>query len=102
MTEPRLIPITRACCACGQETRPASRHSHDGPRILAVSSLLYRRGTGKGVLKGAKRVQICEPCFTRFLAPSRFLEGKESKRFLAALRESLQNCYSAMLEGDRA
>jgi hypothetical protein len=102
MNDPRLFPITRACCVCGTEARPASRHSHDGPSILAVSSLLYRRGTGKGTLKGAKRVQICEPCFARVLAPSGIFGGKEAKLFLAALRESLQNCYSAMLEGDRA
>ncbi len=68
---------------------------------MAISAVVYRRGSGKGNLKGAKRVQICEPCFMRVLAPGGLFGGKESKLFLAALRESLQNCYRAMLEGDQ-
>jgi hypothetical protein len=67
---------------------------------MAVSLTLYRKGTGKGVLKAAPRVQICEECFIRALAPSVFGVTREGKALVAGVRESLSGCYSAIVGGE--
>ncbi len=67
---------------------------------MAVSLTVYRKGTGKGVLRAAPKVQICEECFVKALAPTMFGVSREAKQLLLGLRESLSECYSSLLDDD--
>jgi hypothetical protein len=94
---PSLFVDSRVCCSCGSQARVWQK---DGPVILAVSCTIYRRGRGKGTLKGCKRVRICSECFEKVLAGDGIFRGSESRKFLAALTESLGSRYSGMLQAD--
>jgi hypothetical protein len=95
-----LIRPRRVCCACGASSAPL-RPAPGEPNILAVSLTVYRKGAGKATLKGAGKVNICEACLSRALAPSTFGMGREAKHLLLAMRERLSGCYSTLLDEDK-
>ena len=96
MTELELFPRQRVCVACERSTG-VGKHNPREPNIVAISLVLYRRGTGKAQLKAAGKVHICERCLALAIAPSIFQTG-EAKRLFAGLRERISARYSAMLE----
>lgn len=103
---PSLYVLKRVCCVCGCEAAGNMRKRTDGePNILAITPILYRRGEGKGTLKSAMRVQVCEECLTRALTGGRLSWAGGDRggwKLWAALRSSLLDRYSGMCEADRA
>lgn len=101
----RLYQIKKVCCVCGGEAT-ANLRSPDPtePNIIAITPVMYRRGHGKGQLKNAPRVQVCEACLTKALTSDRlsWLGDKSATRLWNAIRESILNSYSSTLEGERA
>ena len=73
------------------------------PNILAITPLLYRKGTGKGKLKNGLSIQICEPDLVKALMAPPFdpKRQKEASLLWAALQASLCGLYSGMVEGDK-
>jgi hypothetical protein len=57
-----------------------------------------RRGSGKGQLRNAPRIQICEPCLIRAL--SGFSGCTESQCAWQALRESLSYVYGTVKDAE--
>ena len=99
--QPLLIPKTRECVCCHRSATPLKRQPGE-PNVMAVSLTIYRKGNGKGQLKAAPKVNICEECFVRALAPAMFGVSREGKSLLLGIRESLSGCYSALVEDDAA
>jgi hypothetical protein len=103
---PSLYILKRACCDCGAEADGNTRKRKPGePNIIAITTVIYRRGEGKGTLKSAQRVQICEDCLTKALTGGRLSwTGRErgGGKLWGALRSSLLDRYSSMCEADRA
>jgi hypothetical protein len=96
---PTLYHPKRTCCVCKSEATGNTRTPIAGePNIISISFVIYRRGTGKGELRGAQRVQVCEDCLTKSLHFAK--KGIDSKLW-EAIKESLQNRYSGMCEGDK-
>lgn len=96
---PELFKPTRACICCERTATPRKRVAGE-PNIVAISFVLYFRGTGKRVLQAARKVRICTDCLAKALAEPRLWQGTESRKFVAAIRESLSVRYSAILEED--
>jgi hypothetical protein len=101
---PYLFRQMKTCCVCGCQAQAWRKRSIEGePNIIAISSSLYRRGSGKGQQKAAPAVQICEPCFvkaiTGFGTLVRMAAGRDLK-FWNALAGALSDRYSAMLDDD--
>jgi hypothetical protein len=97
-----LFKPKRICCVCLAESTNGSRKPIAGePNIIAISPLIYRRGSGKAQLRNAGRVQICEECLTKALTSGRlgWMSDKSAKLW-TAMRSALLDCYSAMSEGD--
>jgi hypothetical protein len=101
-----LYTLKRVCCVCGGEATGNTRRPIPGePNILAITPVLYRRGEGKGTLKSAQRVQVCEECLTRALTGGRLSWAGGDRggwKLWAAMRSSLLDRYSGMCEADRA
>jgi hypothetical protein len=73
------------------------------PNIIAITPVIYRRGVGKGELKNAKAILVCETCLTRALTGGRLNWGLNERggwKLWAAIRQSLLNRYSGMVEGE--
>ena len=100
MTDSCYFPQKRECVCCSSAAAPGAKRANGEPNVLAVSMTLYRRGKGKGKLKAAGKVQICEQCFVLALSPSLFGSSTQARRMLAAMRERLSGCYEAMVEED--
>lgn len=100
MTSGELFQPIRECCACHRTAAAGSKRLQGEPNIVAVSMTLYRRGAGKGAIRAAGKVTICEECLVKALAPSVFGVGREGIALLAGIRERLSRRYSAMLEDD--
>ena len=94
--EKGLFPRTRVCCCCKTEIKvwdPLNR------AMMAISFTLYRRPQeGKSELKSCPAVQICKKCFEKLITEGYIYNVPESRNFLSAVRESLANRYSEMLE----
>ena len=102
MTGPSLFEMKRVCCCCGAESSHGRRKPLPGDaRIVSISGVIYRRGLGKGTIRNAPRVQICETCLVQSLVPSKWGMGSTGSKLWAAMRGSLSESYSAMLEGDK-
>ena len=100
MKDGELFPQIRECVCCESTAAPGKKRAATEPNILAVSMTLYRRGKGKGKLKAAGKVQVCEQCFVLALSPSLFGSSSQARKMLAAMRERLSGCYGAMVEED--
>jgi hypothetical protein len=94
-----LFVETRQCICCDRTATPLKRKPGE-PNVMAVSMTIYRHGTGKGVLRAARRVQVCEECFIKALASSMFGMSKEARDLLAGLRQSLSDCYSTLVDDE--
>lgn len=95
----RLFHPSRVCVCC--ERRATSHHRIEGePLIVSISFVIYYRGAGKRILKAARKVQICSECLARALAEPKLWHGSEGRKFNAAIRESLAERYSDILEED--
>jgi hypothetical protein len=103
---PTLYKLKRVCCVCGAEATSNRRDRIDGePNIIAISPVVYRRGTGKGKLKSAKAVQVCEECLTRALTGGRLSWAGGDRggwKLWAAIRSTLLDRYSDLCEADKA
>jgi hypothetical protein len=101
MSAPTLFKSKRTCCVCGSAATGNLRRRIEGePNIVAITPVIYLRGTGKGQLRNAPRVQVCEPCLVRALAGARFGMGSQAAKIWSELRESLSYRYSAMKDDD--
>jgi hypothetical protein len=94
-----LFKPARVCICCERTATPRKRLPGE-PNIVAVSFVLYYRGAGKRILKAARKVRICADCLTKALAEPRLWQGAESRKFVAAIRESLSERYSDILDED--
>ena len=104
MSGPRLFPSRRVCCLCGADASSHLRGRIPGePNILAITPLLYRRGSGKGRLRNAQSIHICESCLAKSLTPGRLRwnERQGDERLWEAFRSSLLDRYSSMLKEDQ-
>jgi hypothetical protein len=101
MSASTLFKPKRTCCVCGSEATGNLRGRIEGePNVIAITPVIYLRGNGKGQLRNAPRVQVCEPCLIRALVGGRFGIGNQAAKIWAALRESLSYRYGAMKEDD--
>jgi hypothetical protein len=101
MKERELFPAKSECVCCAATATPGQRKRVPGePNILGVSMTIYRRGSGKGNLQPAGKVQICEQCFILALSPSLFGASVQARKMLAAIRERLSCRYEAMVQED--
>ncbi len=104
---PRLpyTPI-RTCCVCDAQAvmyHGRMKAKPGTPRILAITPIMYRRGTGKGQIRNSPKVQVCEECAGKALTSGRLnwlSRNKESDALWANLRESLLDCLQGMQEDD--
>jgi len=65
--------------------------------MVALSPTVYRRGSGKGAVKSARGVQICDECYIasiRAVAP----DVQTILQVWAALAERLRPNYSSLIE----
>lgn len=101
---PTLYKATRVCCDCGAEV-PSGRRQQapGGVNLVSITPLIYRRGNGKGQLKNAHQVVICETCLIKSITSGRlgWISTGESKLW-TALKQSLTDRYNSLLEADRA
>jgi NMD protein affecting ribosome stability and mRNA decay len=100
----RLFPERRICCACGASASTPKRLDGE-PNIVAVTLGLYRRGNGKGQIKAAGSVTICEECLIRARVSRRAWMrrvNKEAEAFALAALERVAGCYSGLLSEDSA
>jgi hypothetical protein len=96
---PTLYHPKRTCCVCQVQATGNIRHHLAGePNIISISFVIYRRGIGKGELKSAQRVQVCEDCFIKSL---HFAKKGIDAKLWEAIKESLLNRYSSMCEADK-
>ena len=102
MTNRVLFAPKRECIACEASATPGAKRVPGEPNILAISMTIYRRGSGKGQLKAARKVNICEECFIQSLAaPSMFGVNGKAKKLLGGMRDSLSECYSGLIDGEQ-
>lgn len=103
MTERALFQAKQVCVCCGAETTPRLRNRRPGePNMIAVSFTVYRRGRGKGQLKAASKVNICENCMAPALqSESWWKRAKEPRALLSAIQARISDCYSAMVREDQ-
>ena len=102
MKDASLFPPQRTCIVCERSATPGAKRIPGEPNVLAVSMTVYRRGTGKGQLKAAPKVNICEECFIKSVQPSSFSwVNPRGQSFFNGLKESLSRCYSAIVEAER-
>src|SRR5271166_1138585 len=103
---PSLYVLKRVCCVCGAEaTGNTRKRAPSEPNILAITPLIYRRGQGKGEIRSAMRVQVCEDCLTRALTGGRLSWAGGDRggwKLWGAMRSSLLDRYSGMCEADKA
>lgn len=103
MTDQSLFPArpARQCvvCHCEVSTGRKKRDSAE-PVFLAITPVMYRRGTGKGQLRNAAKVNICESCLAKACSNGRlgWFQGKSP--LWVALRASLADCLTTLAEND--
>lgn len=94
----------RVCCVCDCEAASGRKKLARGePRIIAISAVIYRRGTGKGQLRNAPRVQVCDTCLEKALTNGRltWIGGNEAaKRLWAAMSSSILSTYEYLTLDD--
>lgn len=101
MKDASQFPSKRVCCICRCEATGGRKKRVPGePNILAITPVIYRRGSGKGQLRNAPKIVICETCMVYAVTSSGWKLPKESKSLWEAIRESISYRYSAMAEGD--
>ena len=102
---PTLYKLNRVCSVCEAEAAGNSRsRKPEEPNIIAISFTIYRRGKGKGQLRSAQRVQVCEDCLIRALTGGRHTWAGGDKggwKLWAAIRQSLLSRYSGMVEAEK-
>lgn len=99
MREQALFTPMRECVCCGGAAHVGPKRAGE-PNVMAVSQIIYRRGSGKGRSKAARKVNICEECFVRARVGSVLGPNKEAKRLLSAILETLSGCYSTLANED--
>ena len=96
----------RVCCVCGCEAVGNLRAPDPNqPNIVAITPIIYLRGTGKGQLRNAQAVQVCVTCLVKALTGERVrwsIGEKAGTKLWAALRDSILSRYSGMSEADQA
>jgi hypothetical protein len=97
-----LIAQTRTCVVCGKTTTPRPRVVNPSdPRILAITPVMYFKGAGKCLLKNCRKVQICDQCLVKATTNGRLgWLNNNSTALWDALRASLADCYSYMVQTD--
>jgi hypothetical protein len=102
---PTLYKLNRVCSVCEAEAAGNSRSRLPSePNIIAISFTIYRRGNGKGILKSAQRVQVCEECLIRALTGGRLVWAGGDKggwKLWGAIRRSLLSRYRGMVEAEK-
>ena len=97
---PTLYKVKRVCCVCGGEASSGlHKRIQSEPNVIAIIPYVYRRGAGSGKLKNASAVQVCEPCLVRALVSLQLQIGVTGKLWIA-VRDSISNRYSAMIESE--
>ena len=91
----RFVP-KRECVCCRDAATPGAKRVEGEPNVMALSSTIYRRGTGKGQLKAAAKVRICADCFRVVVIERRFTAKIRTARLVAAVFDAWAACYSAM------
>jgi hypothetical protein len=87
----------RTCCCCGAEQLARAPYQPNADRIIAITPVLYWRGSGKGQLKNAVKIFVCENCIARAAtSPS----GSEVKKLGRFFLDSLIDCYSKLQRRD--
>ena len=103
---PTLYKLNRVCSVCEAEAAGNSRsRKPEEPNIIAISFTIYRRGKGKGELRSAQRVQVCEECLIRVLTRRHLIWGSGDKggwKLWEAIRQSLLSRYSGMVEAEKS
>jgi len=92
----------RVCCVCACEASNGSRQPVAGePVVLAITPIVYRRGNGKGRVRNASRVHVCEKCLTKAATSGR-LEwiNSTSPKLLRALSSAILDCLVIMTQDD--
>ncbi len=99
-----LFRPKRVCCVCGCEASSGRREPIAGePRILAITAVVYRRGSGKGQLRNAPKVQVCEECLSRARTNGRltWMNGNDAARkFGDAIGAAIFKAYTKLAEDD--
>ena len=89
----------RACLSCGREELRLNGFQVERVPIIALSTVIYRKGKGPRALKAAGKVRICETCLVAILsnlgAPS-----KEPRALLRCMVENIIPRYIEMLGQD--
>jgi hypothetical protein len=94
----KLIREDRRCVCCG-EVAPYGKETPRG-KMLSISTLLYRKGEGKGAIKIGRKINVCEPCL--ILACSSAIWGLQGAKLWPAMRERLSALYKSVIEGPAA
>ena len=100
-----LFRTYRECCVCrATATNCAKYQIPEEPRIIALTAIVYRRGDGKGQLKNAPKVQVCEECLTKALTNGRlrWMGGNEAANKLwSCMSEAIMTAHTSMRAGDK-
>lgn len=96
---PALFNPPQACLSCGREELRLNGFQVERVPIIALSTVIYRKGNGRAALKEAGRVRICETCLVAVLATNGG-PGMEARALLRCMVENLLPCYIEMLEQD--
>ena len=89
----------RACLSCGREELRLNGFQVERVPIIALSTVIYRKGKGPRALKAAGKVRICETCLVAVLSTNGG-PGVEARALLRCMVENLLPRYIEMLEQD--
>lgn len=101
VTVPSLYKRTRLCCACGLEVAACVRSGRKPEsNMIAIIPYLYYKGGGKRQTKKAAPVNVCVQCLVQAIAGGKFGIGFRAEKIWKAIRQSISERYSSMVESD--
>lgn len=101
MKEQALFRPDRFCIVCGcKASNGRKQRDPNEPVMIAVTPVLYRRGAGKGQLRNAPRVNVCQDCLSKAATNGRLNWFQGESPLWLALRTSLLDCLSKMVDTD--
>jgi hypothetical protein len=86
----------RECLVC-RRTASSPQRKIGEPIIMAICLEISRRGSGKNRLIRARRVNVCDHCFTKAVGRTDAGYTAEASLVFDSIRASLQESYSTVL-----
>jgi hypothetical protein len=101
MKQQSLFRPERFCIVCHcKASNGAKKRTPGEPTIIAITPVMYRRGTGKGKLRNAARVTVCEECMSKAGTAGWLKWVTDFRPLIVALFLSLIECLSKMSADD--